>query len=425
MGTPYIDNTSGVSGQRGHLYERWNSGGVYDASQKSWRETTYSQIEASTYRSGVKGRKTYDLATGYLIPTSYTLQRSEADYGTGYIEERYTNGAKNRYTGHKSIGVARSASVIGSSQLPPLPSSMEALAERRALLNLKDQKVNFAQAYAERRQTAQLVSSSLNRMTQSLNALARASLGGRKQAVREAWRILRGLKRSPRNVPQSWLEYQYGWSPLMSDIKGSIDSLQKSDKSRDWVITVKGSKLEKSSGFWDSHPEKPSNTDALDYFTGTKSTRVGVFVRFDVIPDNTFLATVTSLGLTNPALLAWELVPYSFVVDWFLPIGDWLSAMDATLGFKFGFGSKSILREGVVKASFRDGWSTLGNVYRESDYKIYRRDFELKRTVYSSFPFPQFPGFKDPFSADHVANALSLFAGALGGGGRRFNDRYF
>jgi hypothetical protein len=340
------------------------------------------------------------------------------------MEERFSNGAKNRYTGHKGVGAARSSSAIGLSQLPPLPSGMESQAEVKALLNLKDQKVNFAQAYAERRQTAQLVTSSLNRMTQSLNALARASLGGRKAAVREAWRILRGLKRSPRSIPQSWLEYQYGWNPLMSDIKGSIDSLQKYDKSRDWVVTVKGSKLEKSSGFWDSHPSNP-RTDGLDYFVGTKSTFAGVFVRLDVIPDNSFLATVTSLGLTNPALLAWELVPYSFVVDWFLPIGDWLSTLDATLGYKFGFGSKSIRREGVVKAVFRKGYSTGNTVYRDSDYKIYRRDFELKRTTYSSFPFPQFPGFKDPFSAVHAANALSLFAGALGGPGRRFDDRFF
>lgn len=30
------------------------------------------------------------------------------------------------------------------------------------------------------------------------------------------------------------------------------------------------------------------------------------------------------LGLNNPALITWELIPFSFVVDWFLPVGTWI-----------------------------------------------------------------------------------------------------
>jgi hypothetical protein len=39
------------------------------------------------------------------------------------------------------------------------------------------------------------------------------------------------------------------------------------------------------------------------------------------------------LGLLNPAEVIWELVPFSFVADWFLPIGDYLSALDAPMRF--------------------------------------------------------------------------------------------
>lgn len=33
----------------------------------------------------------------------------------------------------------------------------------------------------------------------------------------------------------------------------------------------------------------------------------------------------------NPFVTAWELVPFSFVVDWFVNVGDWLQSQTATL----------------------------------------------------------------------------------------------
>jgi hypothetical protein len=43
---------------------------------------------------------------------------------------------------------------------------------------------------------------------------------------------------------------------------------------------------------------------------------------------------IRALGKTafNPLLTAWELVPFSFVVDWFIGIGDWLIAQSFTIG---------------------------------------------------------------------------------------------
>lgn len=36
------------------------------------------------------------------------------------------------------------------------------------------------------------------------------------------------------------------------------------------------------------------------------------------------------LGFTNPAAVLWEATPFSFVVDWFLPIGDYLKTLDGS-----------------------------------------------------------------------------------------------
>lgn len=43
----------------------------------------------------------------------------------------------------------------------------------------------------------------------------------------------------------------------------------------------------------------------------------------------------------NPLEIAWELVPFSFVIDWFIPIGDWLGSLDALKGVKNTWGTVS------------------------------------------------------------------------------------
>jgi len=40
------------------------------------------------------------------------------------------------------------------------------------------------------------------------------------------------------------------------------------------------------------------------------------------------------LGLSRPLTSAWELVPYSFVIDWFVGVGDWLDANQPSLASK-------------------------------------------------------------------------------------------
>lgn len=51
--------------------------------------------------------------------------------------------------------------------------------------------------------------------------------------------------------------------------------------------------------------------------------------------ENPNLHRATTLGLTNPAAIAWELVPFSFVVDWFIPIGNFLNSWTDFLGLRF------------------------------------------------------------------------------------------
>lgn len=44
------------------------------------------------------------------------------------------------------------------------------------------------------------------------------------------------------------------------------------------------------------------------------------------------LKTLAQVGITNPAATVWELIPYSFVFDWIIPVGGYLESLDALIG---------------------------------------------------------------------------------------------
>lgn len=392
-----IETFSESYGQRGSILTRITGTGV--VSQVISTVPTQKSVTSTVDRT--KRHK----PTGWLYPTSYRRTLSVIDRGNGiHRRERYPRTTSGGfYQTYEEVGLIDEIAALVQQSPTELPASSITLQNRaliEALLKLKNQQVNLAQAYAERKMTADLLASSLNRIARSVMFL-------RKKQFKRAWREIGG---NPRSLPKSWLEYQYGWSPLLQDIKGATDALQLRQDLNDWVVTVKGNATEK----WKSEEflqngEWPS--------VRRISAMRGYFVRLDYTPGNGFLATLSGLGLTNPALLAWELLPYSFVIDWLLPIGDWLSCLDAALGFDFRSGSITSRRECNTYVKALTGTAPV-NPYKivHADYECHRREFDLLRTPYSSSPLPSYPGFKDPFSLTHVANGFSLLSQALAGG---------
>jgi hypothetical protein len=276
-------------------------------------------------------------------------------------------------------------------------------------LQVKDQSVNLAQAYAERQMTADLLADTLNRIAKSLQAL-------RRRRWKEAWRW---LKRDWRQAPETWLEYQYGWKPLIQDVMGSVDALQELVDPTRWIQSVKKGAHFESDHFEAFTAYEGGMSFGMD-FKGHKET--GGFMRFDFEPSAPFFQHLQSnTGIANPLLLAWELLPFSFVFDWGVQVGDWLSSLDATSYMTLKGGSYSLRKELVVIGSPRETHDPLTSPYyrtrpTSTGPTAHYRRMTLDREVFTSWPIAAAPRFKDPFSSLHVANALSLLASALKGG---------
>jgi hypothetical protein len=123
--------------------------------------------------------------------------------------------------------------------------------------------------------------------------------------------------------------------------------------------------------------------------------------------SNPQLATINSLGLTNPIAVAWELVPFSFAVDWFLPVGNTLSALTAGQGLTWlgGYITKRVYR--AVSIRHKTGpitaWVTCTDPghYRE-------RGFEFQTIALTGFPYARFYVDETPYSTPRAVNALAL-----------------
>lgn len=140
------------------------------------------------------------------------------------------------------------------------------------------------------------------------------------------------------------------------------------------------------------------------------TSRCKLVLRYRVASELTSFLAQT--GFTNPINLAWEVLPFSFVVDWFLPIGPWLETLSAWNGLEFVGGSQTL---------FTRGWTHLSVDYQGpcrfivNDQGIWVKHSRfsqevvlLDRSTLGGFPTQTLPTFKNPLSVTHASNALAL-----------------
>lgn len=292
---------------------------------------------------------------------------------------------------------------------PVFPDRLRDQAITRALTKLKGQKVNLGQAFAERAQTGRLVVDTLKRVTKVVRSAKNGTL---------LLTLGRAAKKgfSESDAFDAFLEYQYGWKPLLSDVHGAISALADREKDRnDALVTVMAhvadteTYMDTVGGFFENTTFYVDRSFKYSYKGHIRLD----FVQSDGVPKS----TAAQLGLTNPLELAWELLPWSFVADWFIPVGSYLSLLDATNGWDFrggSFSSKATTDLRPVNARI----SPAGFMKQQQGYVVASgkcRKVRFNREVFGTPPFPSRPHFKPTASGQHVANGIALLMSAITG----------
>ena len=288
------------------------------------------------------------------------------------------------------FGVSTTSALVSGQGVGTINALGRNRAATQLLKKAGQRKVNYGEALGESRQT-------LSMIARTSITVIRAFLAVRKGRFGEAARLL-GVRRVPnsRSAAEAWLSYQYGWAPLLSDIYDSSKLLKSGLTSGPQLFSV--------SSFWDESAELADKDPNFDNAVVTSSVKVGGKLWYRISDQS--LSNLNQLGLINPLEVAWALVPWSFVIDWFIPVGSMLEAWSARMGLTFHDGYFGCRVSSKVRKS--------GCKKTHTSYSLVSSDVEAcvdvesyKREPMSSLPWPGLY-YKSPFSSTHVVNALAL-----------------
>lgn len=189
---------------------------------------------------------------------------------------------------------------------------------------LKPAQAEMLTLYQERRKTWEMISSRAFNLAVGIIA----AKNGNVYALKQAWGRHAGIRSNLRKAGSHVLEYSFGWAPLMSDLSSGIEVVANGVPPA--RITGR-SKYPVRNSRWLYAPRY--------YLGGTRwndewSARMGATIGI----NNPNLALANQLGLLNPVATLWELVPWSFVVDYVVNVGDFISSFTDLAGFDLSDG---------------------------------------------------------------------------------------
>lgn len=312
---------------------------------------------------------------------------SEVHVSPGTFRYEAVDSSRNWTTSGERIRVSRESTAVGSSAFgnwpmigldanfnPLVPLDIKNRATNEALLKMKESVVDLGQTFGEVRQTASMMHARLRQLLRLFRLVATRRFGAASRELGLRNRKNR-LQRGSLTLAEAWLEFKLGWLPLMNDIfngkQAIMDLLKKEDLIR--VTAVEEG--------------VPSLLHNLSYtFKGKRV--VGCQAGFVAGITNQDLDRLTTIGLLDPAL-PWELMPLTFVTDWFVDVGSFLSAIGSKMGTRFVSGYYTLYSRanGIAEELYfspRAGisWTEI----QRPNWRI--RSFAMERNLLHEFPLP-------------------------------------
>lgn len=212
-------------------------------------------------------------------------------------------------------------------------------------------------------------------------------------------------------IAREYLTYVYGLKPLMQDVYG-LSELMKSQSKPPLLLKAVGKAARSESGGTVGTNVTGSRTIGfVEAQKETQKVKCTLWARLD--ENSNGLRTLNQLGLANPISLAWDLMSYSFVVDWFVPVGPVLSALSARFGLKFVDGSISTRTSATQVYDFQLNMSNATANALNEGFRLQRGRYPIQfegfnRSVLTDFPIPGLWFSEDPFRGDRSLKALAL-----------------
>jgi hypothetical protein len=309
------------------------------------------------------------------------------------------------FIGHRGFAVANDGSPFGWDPISRIfntstggiksnlvISNLVTRAETEALNKLRRGEIGLGEEVGQTKQTLHEIASAASTFFRAYRAARKGDFSGVASALG-----VRRLRQLPKTISEAWLAYQYGWKPLLQDVYTGYSILQGQVEKPQLIHVTR-----RVAGSYDIARvgREASYRVFLDV---DASVPVSVTCRLYGRVNDQQLRNAVALGLENPAAIAWELLPFSFVIDWFLPIGNALWGLTAPLGLDFQGGSRSIRVAGKIHSTFRP----YGDPRVIKPWRLDCKYLGLNRAVYFTWPWSGVY-IKSPFTTRHIENAIAL-----------------
>jgi len=183
----------------------------------------------------------------------------------------------------------------------------------KLLMKVKSHDFNLGVNLGQMHQTVDLLATNLRKLGMAALLLKRGHFA---DAARQLGAKPRGTRLKTTDISGRWLEMQYGWLPLLGDsfeAAKAFEAISEGPRSQIFKVSRKVKGVGNGS-------QSPSYRDIPYEWS----------VRRQIIYEaSEEMGFARQLGLLDPLSVAWELTPWSFLIDWFIPIGSYLDLVNA------------------------------------------------------------------------------------------------
>lgn len=175
-------------------------------------------------------------------------------------------------------------------------------------------------------------------------------------------------------IANTWLEYNFAILPTIGSIQ---DAIQFAVKDRTQAVRLHNGKRRLNAGFW--------SVDTFNYSCSAKFELElrGAATRYFTI--EAFQQEFDRSAFTRPAPAIWDSVPWSFAIDWFVPIGTWLDQISRITQYS---SDGCDVTSGSLTGDYH--WSDIPGRTRLYDYSNAVKHFHLVRRVNTRLGAPTY-----------------------------------
>lgn len=212
-------------------------------------------------------------------------------------------------------------------------------------------------------------------------------------------------------ISQEWLGWVYGIKPVLQDIYDVSAAIHEGAHK----VPVAYFEARKSRITSDTYVIVSTSTEQ---YVASRERSDRCEIKLGIAHPKPDSLEITKFASLNPASWAWEMIPWSFVIDHFINIGSYLRNAETAIAFGADFRGGYVTKTSRVRNTGRYSRSYSAASppnYREYGFgSAWYTQTVKERAPLSGIPFPSAPQFSPQLGSGFLLNAAALLGSFLG-----------